>query len=190
MNAADLAIDRTRAALLVIDIQDRLAAAMDPAALGEIEKNTATLIEVARRFAIPVVVSEQYPRGLGHTRAAIAAALAAGGDVSTLEKVEFGVCEAPGFSALADDLGRDQWIVTGMETHVCVYQSVRQLAQRGAGVFVVGDAVLSRAPANRAVGLALCERAGAIVTSTETVAFDVLGRAGGPDFKAISQLIK
>lgn len=185
-----LAIQRDRAALLIVDIQERLAAAMEPEKLAVVESNVAVLIEVARRFSIPMVVSEQYPKGLGKTRTPIADAIAKGGEVHRFEKIEFGVCDAPPFSALWDDMGRDQWIVTGMEAHVCVYQSVRQLAERGASVHVPGDAVLSRTPENLGVGLSLCERAGAVVTSTETVAFDALKRAGSEDFKAISRLIR
>jgi len=189
--AAALALDPARAALLVVDIQERLAAAMPAEARARAERNVAVLVEAARRFALPVVVSEQYPRGLGPTTAAVAEALAPlGGQALRFEKIEFGVCDAAGFAPIWNQLRRDQWIVTGMEAHVCVYQSVRQLLDRGAAVHVPIDAVVSRTRSNRRVGLSLIERAGAVPTSTEVVVFDLLRRAGTDDFKALSKLIK
>jgi nicotinamidase-related amidase len=86
--------------------------------------------------------------------------------------------------------GRDQWIVVGMETHICVYQSVRGLRQGGAEVHVVRDAVISRQEANFLVGLGLIERTGAFVSSTETLVFDALGSAGSDAFKAMSRLVR
>lgn len=194
--ASDLAIDRRRAALLIIDIQEKLAAAMPEAARGPCERNVCVLIEMARRFDMPVVVSRQYPRGLGPTAASIEAALADMDHVFRLDKVEFSACEADDFAAVRDAVGEAmggdpaQWIVTGMETHVCVYQTVRQLVAAGDTVHVPRDAVLSRTKANWQVGMELIARAGGILTSTEVVVFDALGRAGTEDFKALSKLIK
>jgi isochorismate hydrolase len=180
-------INRQRAVLLVIDIQDRLAQAMPPEVRDQVERNVVILAETARRFGLPVDVSEQYPKGLGATTARVAAALEGDGmDVHRFEKLEFSACDATGFPVLE----RDQWIVAGMEAHVCVWQSVRGLRARGAEVHVVADAVASRTENNRVVGLGLCERAGAFVTSTETVTFDLLQKAGSEDFKALSKLIK
>jgi nicotinamidase-related amidase len=146
---------------------------------------------------LPLVVSEQYPRGLGPTlpslAGAIEAAAASGARVLRLEKTAFACTEEAAFAPLLEQIGgkRSRWLVTGMECHVCVcWQTVRGLLELGRSVQVIGDAVLSRQPANHQVGLRLCERAGAIVTSTETVAFDALVRAGSEDFKAISRLVK
>lgn len=186
-----LRIDPAHAALLVVDIQERLAAAMDPEDRARCERNVGILVELARRLGMPIVVSEQYPQGLGPTVPAIAQAIAAEGlTVRRFQKVEFACPEAPAFEPIWHELRRDQWIVTGMETHVCVYQTVRTLAERGAYVHVPRDAVTSRSAQNREVGLSLIERAGGIVTSTETVVFDALRRAGTDDFKALSKLIK
>ena len=193
MKAEGMQVTPARAALLVVDIQERLAAAMPAEAMAACEKNTLILIELARRLGLPVVASEQYPRGLGPTVPALAAALAraeGGLDVHRLEKLEFATVEAPGFAALSERLGRQQWIVVGMESHVCVWQTVRGLLGRGAEVQVPADAVCSRTADNRATGLRLMERAGAVVTSTEAVVFDALGRAGTDEFKALSRLIK
>jgi nicotinamidase-related amidase len=187
--AAGLKVDPRQAALLVVDVQERLAAAMPDDLRERCQKNVLVLIELARRAGLPVVVSEQYPKGLGPTVGPIAEALA-GLDARRFEKVEFGCPEAPAFAPIWTELRREQWLVTGMETHICVYQSARSLLDRGARVQVVRDAVASRTAENLAVGLDLIERAGGVVTSTETVVFDVLGRAGTEDFKALSRLIK
>src|SRR5262245_23337112 len=113
-----------RAALLVIDVQERLAAAMPGDALAGLVKNVAILADAARRFGLPVVVSEQYPKGLGRTLPAIEEALAPLGElVKRVEKVEFSVDGNAGFQSLRRSLGRDQWVVAGMEAHVCVWQS-------------------------------------------------------------------
>ncbi len=187
-----LAVERQRAGLLVIDVQERLAAAMPAEAMAALTRNVAVLCEAARRFALPVVVSQQYPRGLGATIAPVEEALAqlAPEQLHRFDKLEFSACAAPEGAGLWERLGRDQWVVTGMEAHVCVYQTVRQLCERGSAVHVVRDAVVSRTADNLATGLALAERAGAVVTSTEVVVFDLLERAGSDDFKALSRLIK
>ena len=190
--ATEIAIAADRAALLVVDVQDKLAAVMPPDDMARLTRNVAILCEAARRFAIPVVVSQQYPRGLGPTVEGVEKALAGlpGERLHRFDKVEFSVCAAPDFAAVEQRLdGRDQWIVTGMECHICVYQSARALRAGGAAVHVVRDAVISRTPENRDVGLALIERAGALITTTETVVFDLLQRAGSDDFKALSRLI-
>lgn len=192
--AAGLALSRGRAALFVVDIQERLIPAMAEDVVGRVIRNTGILIEAAARLGLPIVVSQQYPKGLGATVPAIEAALAAAGGagaaIHRFDKLEFSAAAAPAFLALAPKLPRDQWIVTGMEAHVCVYQTVRDLALRGGAVHVVADAVCSRTKANWRLGLGLAERAGAIPTSTEVCVFDLLGRAGGDDFKALSKLIK
>ncbi|HWM84703.1 MAG TPA: isochorismatase family protein [Kofleriaceae bacterium] len=188
----DTALVAERAALLVVDVQDKLAAVMPQDGMARLTRNLGILCEAARRFAIPVVVSQQYPRGLGPTVAGVEQALAGmpPEQLHRFDKVEFSVCAAPGFAAVESALdGRDQWIVTGMECHICVYQSARALRAGGAAVHVVRDAVVSRTAENRDTGLGLIERTGALITTTETVVFDLLQRAGGDDFKALSRLV-
>jgi nicotinamidase-related amidase len=187
----DLNLDRRRAALLIIDIQERLAAAMPDEALARAERNVTILLEAARRLELPVVKTQQYPKGLGQTTQAVTEACADLGPLlHELDKVEFSACDAADFEPVWNELGRDQWIVTGMETHVCVYQTARQLVARGAAVHVPQDAVSSRHHDNWRVGLDLISRAGGIVTSTEVVVFDLLERAGTDDFKALSRLVR
>jgi nicotinamidase-related amidase len=188
---AGIAIEPARAALAIIDIQERLAAAMTPEILDQVESNVSILCELARRFAMPVVLTEQYPRGLGRTRAPIEAAVASlGGLLHRFDKLEFSAARAEAFGPLWERLRRTQWIVTGMECHVCVYQTARQLCELGASVQVPCDAVVSRRTANWEVGLELISRAGAIVTSTETIVFDALQTAGSDDFRAMSRLVR
>jgi len=183
-------LSRSRAALLVIDIQDRLLPAMPAEALAQVTRNTQILITAADQLGLPIVVSQQYPRGLGATAQPIEDALATARAVHRFDKVEFSAAAAPAFAQIAPGLGRDQWLLCGMETHVCVYQTARDLVARGWDVHLCADAVCSRTPANRELGLGLMARAGAIVTSTETCVFDLLGRAGSDEFRALSRVIK
>lgn len=184
-------LSRARAALFVVDIQERLVPAMPEAIAAQVVRNTQILIETAARLGLPVIVSQQYPKGLGATLPAIESTLAGAKPVlHRFDKTEFSGANTPELSALAPKLGRDQWIVTGMEAHVCVYQTARDLAARGYEVHVPVDAISSRTKANWRVGCDLIVRAGGIPTSTEVCVFDLLGRAGSDDFKALSRLIK
>jgi len=162
---------------------------------GLATRNTIILIEAAARLGLPVVVSQQYPQGLGSTIAPIENALADAKPavLHRFDKLSFSAVTTPEFSALlaGDALrGRDQWIVAGVECHVCVYQTARDLVGRGFQAHVVRDATCSRTEDNWRVGLDLIDRAGGIPTSTEVVVFDLLGRAGGEDFKVLSKLVK
>ena len=144
-------------------------------------------------MGIPVVVSEQYPKGLGNTVKGLREGLDEIDDLSRVEKTDFSVCATDDFAGISKDFdrqGRDTWIVTGMETHICVYQTVRDLRSRGALVHVPVDAVVSRAKHNYKVGLGLVERCGAVLSSTETIVMDLLRCAVGEDFKAISKRIR
>jgi nicotinamidase-related amidase len=211
MTTSSLALHRSNAALLVVDIQERLAAAMPQDVLAQVVRNTAVLIETANRLGIPIVVSQQYPKGLGPTVPAIEDALRAATAVPVhrFDKTVFSAAATNDFLAIPgggfDMRSRIQWIVTGMEAHVCVFQTARGLVGRGYEVHVVGDAICSRTKANWKIGCKLVERlgdargldatapvagGGAVVTSTEVVVFDLLGRAGTDDFKALSRLIK
>lgn len=176
-----------RAALLVIDIQERLLAAMPDEVAPGVVRNVKILIEAAGRMGLPVVVSQQYPQGLGPTVAALEAALPP--TAHRFDKVEFSACTGAAQLRTGALAGRDQWIVTGMEAHVCVYQTVRDLVA-GSAVHVVADAVCSRSKQNWRAGLDLMERLGAIKTTTEICVFDLLGRAGTDHFKALSKAIK
>ncbi len=172
--------------IAVVDIQERLAAAMPRAALEQMVKNVNILLEAAKALSIGVLATEQYPKGLGPTLSAVSANLGA----PPFEKLTFDACGEPRFSrALAQSAARDV-IVVGMETHVCVFQTARELMRRGYRVIVAADAVCSRSDENRALGLRLATDMGVIVAPTETIVFDWLERAGSDAFKTISKLLR
>ena len=178
-----------RTLVVVVDVQERLAAAMPPDQLTELTRGVTILLEAARLLGAPVVATEQYKKGLGPTIAAVDEKLTAGG-AARIDKVEFSACDVPQFRERLEALNPEAAVVVGMETHVCVFQTVRELVERGLDVYVPIDAVASRRDDHRVTGLSLCERAGALATTTETVVFDWLGRAGSDEFKALSKLIR
>ena len=179
----------SRAALLVIDIQERLLGVMPAEIQTQVVRNAKILVETATRLQFPIVVSQQYPKGLGQTVPELAEMLPP--ETHRFDKVEFSAACAQPFTELRMTTlaQRDQWIVAGMEAHVCVYQSVRDLLAIGT-VHVASDAVCSRTKANWRAGLALVERLGAVTTTTEVCVFDLLERAGTDNFKALSKAIK
>ena len=185
-NADTLRLERENCLFTLVDWQERLAAAMPPEQCLEGEANAKRLVEGAGILDIPVVTTEQYPRGLGPTVEPLRQLLPS----TPIEKTAFACTAVPAYLERLREGQRRQIVVFGMETHVCIYQTVRQLGGLGYTVHVPVDAVLSRTATNRKVGLDLCQRAGAILTSTETVLFDLLGRAGGDAFKAISRLVR
>jgi len=182
-------LDPRSSLLLVVDVQERLATAMPEAAMDCVVGSTLVLLESARLLGVPVLATEQYPKGLGPTVPPLAEKLRALG-VEPIDKLTFDACGEPRVTrALAEHSPRAV-VLAGMETHICVFQTARELVRRGLEVHVVADAVASRREENRALGLGLCERAGAVATPTETVVFDWLGRAGSDEFKAISKLVR
>lgn len=173
--------------LLVVDVQERLFAAMDPEHREDMVRNIKVLAAAARRLGFPILVTEQYPKGLGHTLPEIKDAL---GNVASIEKVSFSCCEAQGFTEQLTAAGKTRIILTGMEAHVCVLLTALGLLEAGYAVHVVADAVCSRSRENWRIALDQIRQAGAIVTSTETVLFQLLGRADTEDFKALQPLVK
>jgi len=175
--------------LVVVDVQERLAQAMEAGAMARLTANVGILLEVARLLAVPLLVSEQYPSGLGPTIAPLRDKLTALG-ATPISKLDFDAVAEPVFARALGRLAPRTAIVLGMESHVCVYQTARELVRRGIETHVVADAVASRREENRLAGLDLAQRAGAIVTVTEAVAFDLVRRAGTDVFKAVSKLVK
>ena len=171
--------------LLVIDIQERLAAAM--LRRERVTNNVLHLLEVARLKNVPVVVTEQYPKGLGPTVPELAGALPA---VSRVEKISFSCCGEAGFVDRVRATGRRKVVICGMETHVCVLMTALDLLHEGFIVHVVSDAVCSRQEENWSTALSMLRDAGAVVTSTETVLFQLLERAGSEEFRTISKRIR
>ncbi|EYF02930.1 isochorismatase family protein [Chondromyces apiculatus] len=175
--------------VVVVDVQERLAPAMPEAQLAALTRAATVLIEGAGLLGAGVLATEQYPKGLGPTIPRIQEKLDAAG-VTVLPKMTFSACEAEGFEALWTKRGARVAIVVGMETHVCVYQTVRDLCAQGIEVLVPADGVASRREDHRQVGLDLCRSAGATITTMETVVFDWLRVAGTEPFRMLSKLIR
>jgi nicotinamidase-related amidase len=184
----ELLPEKSSTALLIIDVQERLAAAMPGEVAGRVIRNTSILLHCAQEFSIPVLVSEQYPRGLGPTVAEIKALLPA--ETIPAEKTVFSCCAAPSFQPLLAQLSQRSVILCGIETHVCVLQTALDLLEAGWRVYIAADAAGSRTKQNWRMGLDLMRRAGAVIGSTEIFAFALLGGAGTDPFKRISQLVK
>lgn len=182
------ALERDGAALLVIDVQDKLGAAMPAEAWARVVKHTVILVEAAKVLGLPVYVTEQYPKGLGPTNAQVLAALPAG--ATPIEKLAFSGGAVKSLALALFQSGRRQVIVCGMETHVCVFQSARDLAAGGYQPFVALDACSSRTAENQAIGAALMRDAGATLSSTEAIVYDLLGAAGTPEFKLLAPLLR
>ncbi len=181
-------LDRTRTAVGVIDIQERLAAAMPPEVLAAVSHNTRVLLGGATALGMPVIATEQYPKGLGRTLPAVAEALPP--ETPVIEKLAFSAAAADGFVERLRERHIKHVLLAGMEAHVCVLQTVVDLAGAGFHPWILRDAVCSRTQASWRTGLALAERAGGLIATTETVLFFLLGRAGTPEFKTISKLVK
>jgi len=179
-------LHRDRSLVLVVDVQDRLTPAMPPDALDRLVKYARALVQAAKTLGMPVLATEQYPKGLGRTLPQIAELLPA----PPLEKVHFSCGADPAFQRALENTGRKQVVIAGMETHVCVFQTARDLVAMGFDVHVCADAVTSRSDEHRARGLDLCREAGAVVTTAETAIFDLLHQAATPEFKTVSSWVK
>ena len=178
-------LDRSRAALVVVDVQE----AFRPAVLDfeQVVGNVSVLVRGAGVLGLPTLVTEQYPKGLGRTVPELAEHL---DQVDPIEKVCFSAVQADGFSRALQDGRRDQVLLCGIETHVCVNQTAQDLIRDGLEVHVAQDAVSSRTKENRDLGLHKMERSGAMVTSVETALFELLRAAGTPEFKEVQALVK
>ncbi len=169
----------------MVDVQERLAAVMDQR--EKVLDNCLRLIEGAKVLDVPIAVTEQYPNGLGPTEEELRGALLS---YEPFEKLTFSCCGEPSFTSALDALGRRTIILAGMETHVCVLQTALDLLRGGYGVHLASDAVCSREKGNWRTGVDLMRDAGVVITSTETVLFQLLGKAGTAEFKAISKLVR
>ena len=173
--------------LVIVDVQERLFNAMDAARRDEMVKNLKVLLAAARRLGVPVLLTEQYPKGLGRTLPELKALLE---DTAPIEKTAFSCCGAAGFTARLRELAPDRVLLAGMEAHVCVLLTALDLLGQGVPVSVVADAVCSRTAANLELGLAQARQAGAVVTATETVVFQLLGGADTDAFRELSKLLR
>ena len=179
-------LNPAQSALIVIDVQSKLTPAMPHKVYERMLATTALLVEAAGLFGIPVVTTEQYPQGIGHTVPELAAACAGG----VVEKTSFGCCGEPAFLDKLAQLGRRQLIVTGMEAHVCVYQTVLGLLGAGYQVHLVRDAICSRHKEDFRAGVSNAARAGALVVTAEMALFQLLKDSRHEQFRAVSKLVK
>ncbi len=185
-------LHRQTTALVVIDIQERLASAM--AQRDRVVASTALLLRVAAIVGLPVVVTRQYPKGLGDQAEEIAAALRqaedAGVAVSRIDKVSFDCFAEPEFAEAIRGLGREQLLVVGMETHICVCQTALAGLRGGYEMHVAADACCSREDDNHAHALSRLGTAGAVVTTSESAAYELVGAAGTSEFKMLLAAVK
>jgi nicotinamidase-related amidase len=179
-------LERERAGLIVVDVQEAFRPVID--GFDQVVRNCGILAEGFGVLGRPVLVSEQYPKGLGHTVPELAERLP--GDARLVEKVRFSACGVDAFDEAIAESGAASWVVCGIEAHVCVNQTVHDLLQLGFLVQVAADAVSSRTPANRDLGMAKMTAAGAGTTSAEMALFEMLEEAGSDEFKQISRLVR
>jgi nicotinamidase-related amidase len=179
-------LDAGNAVLVVIDIQERLVPAMPQDVYLRLRNTVRMLVDGAGLFGLPVVTTEQYPKGIGHTVPELADACKG----TVVEKVSFGCCGEPNFLAALKKTGRSQVIITGMEAHVCVYQTVLGLLEDGYNVHLVRDAICSRSKIDYVAAVANAGQAGAVVTTAETVLFQLLQKSTHEQFRAVSKLVK
>jgi isochorismate hydrolase len=166
-------IEREKAVLVVVDVQDVLMKKMNPEVAENVVRNIRTLLAFSKKMAIPVLITEQYPKGLGTTVAEIGMELES---ILPIEKL--------------NQTGRNQVILTGIETHVCVLQTADDLIQTGRGVHAVADAICSRRKLDWEIGLRWMEKKGAMISTTEIIAFQLLKEAGTEEFRRLSKLLK
>jgi nicotinamidase-related amidase len=178
-------IVRTKATVAVIDIQERLLPSIFEG--DRVVGNTVRLIKGARVLGIPVLVTEQYKKGLGATTPAIAAEIEG---LPQMEKIAFSACGAAGFEKALKAKKVTDVILCGIEAHVCVSQTCLDLLDKGFRVFVVVDAMSSRTTDNHFIAVERMRNAGGVVVSTEMVLFELLEKAGTEEFKQISALVK
>lgn len=180
-------LDRNSCALIVIDPQTKLMPAIFEA--DRVTRNCVLLIRLSEILSIPRVVTTQYAKGLGPLVPEVACAAPG---IAPLDKTSFGCFGDEGFVARLKEAapGRDTLLIGGVESHVCVAQTVLAALNAGYTVHVARDATSSRTAVNWEVGLHRMERAGAVLSSTEMMIYELLGKSGTPEFKAILPLLK
>jgi nicotinamidase-related amidase len=175
-----------QAVLVVVDVQGKLAQLMHEKEV--LFRNLSQMIRGARVLGIPVIWMEQNPDGLGPTVPEVAGVMPEG--LRPIPKFSFSCCGEPRFVAALEAAGRRQVLLCGIEAHICVYQTARDLVTNGYEVFVVADAVSSRKSSSRDVALMQLGRSEARLTTVEMALFEMLGAAKGPEFKEIVRIVK
>lgn len=180
-------MEREEAVLIIVDVQDLLMKQMDQEVGEKVIRNIRTLIAFAKKMSIPILITEQYPKGLGKTVPEIKLDQES---LFPIEKVSFSCCGVETFNNQLNQLTRKQVILTGIETHVCVLQTANDLIQKGYEVHVIADAICSRRKLDWEIGLRWMEKRGAMISTTEIIAFQLLKEAGTEEFRELSKLLK
>ena len=179
-----LLLDRKRAALAVIDMQEAFRPVIGN--FAEIASRIAVLVEGFRILNVPVLTTEQYPKGLGKTIDEIASK---NDELEPIEKLTFSACGVDEFDMRLRERHIEQVAICGIETHICVSQTAHDLLSAGYQVHLISDATGTRLPHNRDIAIGKLEKAGAVISSVEAALFELCGRAGTPEFKAIQRLV-
>jgi len=181
-------LHRSDALLLVIDVQERLMPVIDRGDL--VVRNIERLVRGFHVLDVPALITEQYVKGLGPTVPSVRAAFEESGGYTPIEKMCFSANGNGEFQAEMRRVKRKQIVVAGVETHVCVYQTVTDLLAAGYDVTLAADALSSRTPENRDIALRRMTTEGAKLSSTEMVLFELLGVSGTDEFRSIARLVK
>lgn len=181
-------LDRPGTTLLVIDVQERLFPTMDADHREEVVRNIKVLTTAARRLGLTTLVTEQCPKGLGHTLPELRDTLGAG--VEPVAKVAFSAGAVEPVRAALAKAGARSVVLTGIEAHVCVLMSALDFLAQGYAVHIAADAVTSRTQANWRLAMDQLRQGGAVVTSTETILFQLLGAADSEEFRELARLIR
>lgn len=187
-NLRVMRLDRSNAVLVVIDVQEKLMPVID--GREEVERNIERLVRGAHILGVPTILTEQYVRGLGPTVASVRGALEETTCYRPIEKDCFSAQRCDAFAAQLAALERKQVLVAGVEAHVCVYQSIRDLLAAGYEVTILADAVSSRTQQNKAIALQRITSDGAKLSSTEMALFEMLAMSGTEEFRAVARIIK
>ncbi|MCI0525127.1 MAG: isochorismatase family protein [Acidobacteria bacterium] len=178
-------LDRRRAALAVIDMQEAFSNIIPD--FAETAERVALMVEACKLLNLPIIVTEQYPKGLGRTSHAIAAHLPEG--AAPIEKLSFSACDVEEFDTRLREHHAEQVMLCGIEAHICVSQTAHDLLRNGYQVHLLSDAVSTRLTRNREVAISKMAKAGAIISSIEMALFE-LCPAGTPEFKQMQALVK
>ena len=179
-------LDAEKAILVVIDVQEKLAPAMNQELFSQLLLHANLLIAGFKALDLPIIATEQYSKGLGHTVTELNGAT----EQYCIEKMAFSCCGEESFIAALEKSGAKQVLIAGMESHVCVFQTVLDLLDRGYIVHLVSDAVSSRFKSDYDNAISTAARAGAVITTTETALFQLVKVAGTEGFKTVSKLVR
>lgn len=180
-----LKIDRDDALFVAIDFQEKLLPAMQDS--EALEEKVVKLVKGMNALGIPMIVTQQYSKGLGQTVPAIAEAL---GEFTPVEKTSFSCMGEDTFVEAIEASDKGTVILAGIEAHICVEQTAIDLLRDGYEVALVTDCIQSRDPKNKEMAIQRMIQAGVIPTTFESVLYELLGNAKAPEFKAISALVK